>query len=127
LTEVALAETVFFRYHVRPDAADGGDAAEEWTKMKIKGTKKQARKRHRQSLERRMRNRSVRSRVRRQMRLMRIAIADGDAVKVKELLPQTISVIDVGSRKGVLHRNTASRYKSRMARQAMAVIAGEEN
>ncbi|MCU0304189.1 MAG: 30S ribosomal protein S20 [Thermoanaerobaculales bacterium] len=95
--------------------------------MKIKGTKKQARKRHRQSLERRMRNRSVRSRVRRQMRLMRIAIADGDAVKVKELLPQTISVIDVGWRKGVLHRNTASRYKSRMARQAMAVIAGGEN
>ena len=50
--------------------------------MTIKGTKKHARKRHRQSLERRMRNRSVRSRVRRQMRLMRIAIAEGDADKV---------------------------------------------
>ena len=94
--------------------------------MTIKGTKKQARKRHRQSLERRMRNRSVRSRVRRQMRLMRTALADGDADKVKELLPETISVIDVGWRKGVLHRNTASRYKSRMAKQAQAVIAGEE-
>ena len=94
--------------------------------MTIKGTKKQARKRHRQSLERRMRNRSVRSRVRRQMRLMRTAIADGDAEKVKELLPETISVIDVGWRKGVLHRNTASRYKSRMARQAEAVISGKE-
>ena len=34
----------------------------------IKGTKRQARKRHRQSLERRMRNKSVRTRVRRQMR-----------------------------------------------------------
>jgi small subunit ribosomal protein S20 len=94
--------------------------------MTIKGTKKQARKRHRQSLERRMRNRSVRSRVRRQMRLMRIAIAEGDADKVKELLPETISVIDVGWRKGVFHRNTASRYKSRMARQAQAVISGKE-
>ena len=94
--------------------------------MTIKGTKKQARKRHRQSLERRMRNRSVRSRVRRQMRLIRTAIADGDAEKVKELLPQTISVIDVGWRKGVLHRNTASRYKSRLTRQAQAVITGEE-
>ena len=94
--------------------------------MTIKGTKKQARKRHRQSLERRMRNRSVRSRVRRQMRLMRTAIADGDAKKVKELLPETFSVIDVGWRKGVLHRNTASRYKSRMARQAEAVISGQE-
>ena len=94
--------------------------------MTIKGTKKQARKRHRQSLERRMRNRSVRSRVRRQMRMMRTAIADGDAKRVEELLPETISVIDVGWRKGVLHRNTASRYKSRMTRQAQAVIAGEE-
>ena len=92
----------------------------------IKGTKKQARKRHRQSLERRMRNRSVRSRVRRQMRMMRVAMADGDAAKVKELLPETMSVIDIGWRKGVFHRNTAARYKSRMARQAEAIISGKE-
>ena len=91
----------------------------------IKGTKRQARKRHRQSLERRMRNRSVRSRVRNQMRKMREAISDGDAAKVKELLPETMSVIDVGWRRGVLHRNTASRYKSRMTKSAQAVIAGE--
>ena len=92
----------------------------------IKGVKKQARKRHRQSLERRMRNRTVRTRVRRQMRLMRVAMAEGDAEKVKEMLPTTMSVIDVGWRKGVFHRNTAARYKSRMARQAQAVIAGKE-
>jgi small subunit ribosomal protein S20 len=94
--------------------------------MTIKGTKKQARKRHRQSLERRMRNRSVRTRVRRQMRMMRIAMAEGDAAKVKELLPETMSVIDIGWRKGVFHRNTAARYKSRMARQASAIISGKE-
>ena len=35
-------------------------------------------------------------------------------------------MIDVGWRKGVLHRNTASRYKSRMTRQAQAVIATKE-
>ena len=45
---------------------------------------------------------------------------------VKELLPETFTVIDVGWRKGVLHRNTASRYKSRMARQAQAVMNGKE-
>jgi small subunit ribosomal protein S20 len=93
---------------------------------KIKGTKKQARKRHRQSLERRMRNKSVRTRVRRQMRAMRAAIDEGDADKVKEMLPETLSVIDVGWRKGVLHRNTASRYKSRMTRSAQAVIEAKE-
>lgn len=92
----------------------------------IKGTKRQARKRHRQSLERRMRNRAVRSRVRGQLRQMRAAIADGDAGKVQELLPETMAVIDVGWRKGVLHRNTAARYKSRMARQAQAVLAAKE-
>ena len=92
----------------------------------IKGTKKQARKRHRQSLERRMRNKSVRTRVRRQMRLMRVALDEGDAAKVQELLPQTMSIIDVGWRRGVLHRKTASRYKSRMARQAQAVINSTE-
>lgn len=91
----------------------------------MKGTKKQARKRHRQSLERRMRNRSVRSRVRRQMKKMRVAIADGDADAVATLLPETMSVIDVGWRRGVLHRNTASRYKSRMARQAHEVLAAK--
>ena len=92
----------------------------------IKGTKKQARKRHRQSLERRMRNKSVRSRVRRQMRQMRVAIDEGDAATIKEILPKTMSVIDVGWRLGILHRNTASRYKSRMARQAKAVITAKE-
>ena len=92
----------------------------------IKGTKKQARKRHRQSLERRMRNRAVRTRVRRQMRLMRVALAEGDSKKVQEMLPETMSIIDIGWRKGVIHRNTAARYKSRMARQAQAVISGKE-
>ena len=92
----------------------------------IKGTKKQARKRHRQSLERRMKNRAVRTRVRRQMRLMRAAMADGDSEKVEEMLPGTMSVIDIGWRKGVFHRNTAARYKSRMARQAQAVISAKE-
>jgi small subunit ribosomal protein S20 len=92
----------------------------------IKGIKKQARKRHRQSLERRMRNRAVRTRVRRQIRLMRAALSEGDAAKVKELLPATMSVIDVGWRKGVIHRNTAARYKSRVARQAEAIISGKE-
>jgi len=92
----------------------------------IKGTKKQARKRHRQSLERRMRNKSVRSRVRRQMRKMREAMANGEADKVREMLPETMSIIDVGWRRGVLHRNTAARYKSRMAKQAQAIIQAKD-
>jgi len=92
----------------------------------IKGTKKQARKRHRQSEDRRQRNRSVRSHVRRQMRAMRQAVTEGDAEKVRLLLPTTMSVIDVGSRKGVLHRNTAARYKARMALRAASILEARE-
>ena len=54
------------------------------------------------------------------MRKMREASAAGDTALVQKLLPETFAVIDVGCRKGVLHRNTANRYKSRMARQAQA-------
>ena len=91
----------------------------------IRATKRQARKRQRQALERRMRNRAVRSRVRRQMRRMRAAISDGDQEQISVLLPETMSVIDVGWRKGVLHRNTAARYKARVTRQAHAVLSKE--
>ena len=91
----------------------------------IRATRRQARKRQRQSLERRMRNRAVRSRVRRQMRTMRAAIAEADQEQVRTLLPETISAIDVGWRKGVLHRATAARYTSRITRQAHAVLAQE--
>jgi small subunit ribosomal protein S20 len=91
----------------------------------IRTTKRQARKRQRQALERRDRNRAVRTRVRRQLRTMRAALADGNQEQIKALLPETVSIIDVGWRKGVLHRNTAARYKSRMAAQAHAVLSKE--
>ncbi len=84
----------------------------------VRKTKRQARKRQRQSDERNLRNRAVRTRVRKQMRQLRGAAEEGDTAKVQELLPATESVIDVGARKGVLHPNTAARYKSRMARKA---------
>ena len=90
--------------------------------MAIKGTKKQARKRHRQSEVRRVRNRSVRTRVRRQMRRMRRAVEAGDSTEVARLLPETFSVIDNGRRRGVIHHRTASRYKARMALQANRVL-----
>ena len=89
----------------------------------IKGTKRQARKRHRQSEQRRLRNRSVRTRIRRQMRKVREASAEGNSEQATKMLPETMSVIDVARRKGVLHRNTAARYKARMARQARAATA----
>jgi small subunit ribosomal protein S20 len=82
-------------------------------------------KRRRQNETRRLRNRAVRTRVRNAMKDLRAAIAAGDAAKVKELLPQTVSVIDGGVRKGVFQKNTASRAKSRLVTQAHAVLQAQ--
>ena len=79
-------------------------------------------KRRRQNETRRRRNRAVRTRVRNAMKDLRAAISSGDAAKVKELLPQTVSVIDGGVRKGIFQKNTASRAKSRLTTQANAVM-----
>jgi small subunit ribosomal protein S20 len=79
-------------------------------------------KRRRQDEVRRDRNRAVRTRVRNAMKALRTAIASGDAAAVKELLPRTVSVIDSGVRKGVFHRNTASRYKSHLTSQANSLL-----
>jgi small subunit ribosomal protein S20 len=37
------------------------------------------------------------------------------------LMPQAVSVIDKSVKKGILHRNTAARYKSNLARRANAL------
>jgi len=83
-------------------------------------------KRRRQNEVRRLRNRAVRTRVRNAMKELRAAISGGDATQVQQLLPHTVSIIDTGVRKGVLPRNTAGRFKSRLMTQANAVLSQKE-
>ncbi len=78
---------------------------------------KSAEKRNRQNEERRVRNRADRSRLRTAVKKLRTAVANGDAAAAKELLPGTLSIIDKTAKKGVIHDNTASRTKSRLAHQ----------
>ena len=75
---------------------------------------KSAEKRMRQNEKRRLINRSNRTRVRSSIRKLREALATGDAKEMNTLLPETISTIDKAVQKGVLHKNTAARYKSRL-------------
>ena len=77
---------------------------------------KSAEKRMRQNEKRRQINRSNRTRVRSAIKNLRSAISDGDSAKGKELLPDTISTIDKAVQKGVMHKNAAARYKSRLTR-----------
>lgn len=72
-------------------------------------------KAHRQNIERRERNRKMRTRLRRALRDIRAAIDTGDAASVKDALRTTISLVDKMAGKGLIHRNTAGRYKSRLA------------
>ena len=66
----------------------------------------------RQNEKRKQINRSNRTRVRTSIKKLRGAL-DGSG-DVKALLPQTISTIDKAVQKGVMHKNTAARYKSRL-------------
>ena len=73
---------------------------------------KSAKKRVLQAANRQQRNRAVRSRVRGAIKKFR---GSADSEK-KSALPATVSEIDRARKKGVLHRNAAARYKSRLAR-----------
>lgn len=72
-------------------------------------------KRHKQSLKRRARNRHVRSTVKSSVKEVRAALAEG-ADKGAELLSNAMSVIARSGAKGVLHKKTASRKISRLAK-----------
>ena len=73
-----------------------------------------AEKAHRQSLNHRERNRQFRGRLRNALRSIRTAIDANDLAGAKTALKQTISLIDKMAGKGIIHRNAAGRYKSRL-------------
>jgi small subunit ribosomal protein S20 len=71
-------------------------------------------KAHRQNIRRREQNRQLRTRLRGALRDIRAAIDGGDPAKVKDALRDTISLVDKMAGKGLIHRNAAGRYKSRL-------------
>jgi len=74
-------------------------------------------KAHRQSLKNREHNRQFRSRLRGALKSIRTAIDGNDLAGAKAALKQTISLIDRMVSKGIIHRNAAGRYKSRITRR----------
>jgi len=85
------------------------------TATKIKKRKKSVLKRAAQSLTRSAVNRSNRTRVRSVIKSLRGAINSGDGMAATKLLSTTVASIDRAVSKGVLAKNTANRYKSRLA------------
>ena len=80
-------------------------------------------KRYRQSQQRRLVNQMNRHKLRTQMKKLRAAITAGKAADAQTLLTATFSVIDRSVQKGVIKKNTARRYKSRLAKRVNGLAA----
>jgi small subunit ribosomal protein S20 len=78
-------------------------------------------KRARQTETRTARNRVNRSRLRTSLRAMRESLAKGDKQAAEQAYRQTVSALDKAIQKGILHENTASRYKSRLCARLSAL------
>ena len=77
-------------------------------------------KAHRQSLKNRERNRQFRSRLRNALKTIRTAIDGNDLAGAKKGLKETVSLIDKMASKGIIHKNAAGRYKSRITTRIAA-------
>ena len=80
-------------------------------------------KRYRQSQKRRLINQMNRHRLKTQLKKLRAAVSAGKAADAKALLPETFGVIDRSVQKGVIKKNTAGRYKSRLTKTVSAIPA----
>lgn len=76
---------------------------------------KSALKANRQNIKRREANRQMRSKLRTGLKKLRAAGAGEDKDAAGDALRGTQALVDKMAAKGIIHRNTASRYKSRLA------------
>jgi small subunit ribosomal protein S20 len=75
---------------------------------------KSALKANRQNIKRREHNRQMRSRLRSALKSIRASLDAKDLQGAKTALQATVSIVDKMATKGIIHRNTAARYKSRL-------------
>lgn len=82
-------------------------------------------KRARQTTKRTAVNRSNRTSFRSSLRALREALQPGDSSAAATQYRATVSALDKSVQKGVIHANTASRYKSRLNARVKAVAASK--
>ena len=76
---------------------------------------KSALKANRQNVKRREHNRQMRTKLRSALKAIRASLDAKDVTAAKAALSQTVSIVDKMATKGIIHRNTAARYKSRLS------------
>ena len=79
-------------------------------------TTKSSKKRLRQNIVRRQRNRTIKSSIRTQIRKVREAVSSGDLAKAEQEYRLTAKALDQAGSRNVIHRNKAGRTKSRLQR-----------
>jgi small subunit ribosomal protein S20 len=80
-------------------------------------------KRVRQTERRTEYNRKSKTRLRHQIRAMRRALAGKDPKAAADMLPVTFSIIDRSAKSGIIKKNTAARYKSKLHLRVKALTA----
>jgi len=80
-------------------------------------------KRARQTEKKTATNRANKSRMRSALRDLRTALTTGDKTKLDTSFRETVSALDKSVQKGILHKNTASRYKSRLSARVKTATA----
>lgn len=78
-----------------------------------------------QDEKRRLRNRAVRSRTRTFVKKADENIASGDKAAAVEAVREAVSQLDRAAQKGVIHRNSAARRKSRLMKRLNAQQAAQ--
>jgi len=80
-------------------------------------------KRARQTTKKTAVNRANKTHFRGTLRSLREALLKGDAQTATTQFRNAVSIIDKSVKKGVIHANTGSRYKSRLNARVKAVVA----
>ncbi len=75
-----------------------------------------AAKRHRQSLKRRFRNRTAKSEVRTTIKNFTSAVSSNDKDEAAKAYKLVVKKMDTAAGKGIYHKNTVARKKSRLAK-----------
>jgi small subunit ribosomal protein S20 len=86
---------------------------------------KSAIKKMRQDEVRRLRNKMYRTRLRTVVKSVEVALSEQNADVAKEAFQTAMPVIDKIASKGVIHKNTAARKKSRLAKRINALAASK--
>ena len=82
---------------------------------------KSAQKQLKKSRKRRLRNRAAKSSLKTAMKKVRAGLEGRDREAAEKALAEAVPLMDKAAGKGIIHKNAAARYKSRLARQVHAL------